>query len=325
MADASTSVLQVMPAPASATTASTPVGSACSDLYTGCMSIARLLLALIAWFVSGAALAECRPAMMSISPEQGELHLPVTPSAAPMPLVLLLHGSTGTGTEMLRESRLVQTADRHGFIVVAPNGGIPARGGYVWNIPGVQTVTGALPPKDARDDVAYLSGLVDRLVASGCVDKGRVYATGLSGGGRMVSWLGCVAPRRFAAIAPVVGLRAGRPSVTDPRHVEPSTCRPVVPIPVLAFAGDADTTNPIDGGGAPYWQYPQTAALQRWAALDGCWDPYARAVTATVYEQGYERCAAGATVAVRVTRGGQHSWSVADNDAMWRFFSRFER
>ena len=242
-----------------------------------------------------------------------------------MPLVLLLHGSTSTGADMLRESRLAQTADRRGFIVVAPDGGIAAPGGFVWNIPGVQTVTGALPPRDARDDVAYLLGLVDRLVASGCVDKRRVYATGLSGGGRMVSWLGCVAPRRFAAIAPVVGLRAGRPSTIDPSRVDPSTCRPAVPIPVLAFAGNADTTNPIDGGGAPYWRYSQSAALQRWATLNGCSESYVRAVSASVYEQGYARCAAGAAVAVRVTRGGKHSWSVVANDAMWAFFSRHAR
>jgi hypothetical protein len=96
-----------------------------------------------------------------------------------MPLVILLHGSTGTGAEMLRESHLADTADRHGFVVVAPDGGIAAARGFVWNIPGVPTVTGTLPPKDARDDVAYLTDLADRLVATGCVDRTRVYVTRL--------------------------------------------------------------------------------------------------------------------------------------------------
>ena len=136
---------------------------------------------------------------------------------------------------MLRDSHLAETADRHGFIVVAPNGGIAAERGYLWNIPGVPTVTGARPSKDARDDVAYILGLVNRLVATGCVDSRRVYVTGLSGGGRMTSLLGCVASRRFAAIAPVVGLRAGRPLASDPSRVDPKTCRARAPLPVLAF------------------------------------------------------------------------------------------
>ena len=96
-------------------------------------------------------------------------------------------------------------------------------------------------------------------------------------------------------------------------------------MPVLAFAGDADTTNPIAGGGAPYWQYSQSAALQRWAALDGCLETYVRSVNASVYEQGYARCANDASVATRVMRGGRHSWSVVDNEAMWAFLSRHER
>lgn len=96
-------------------------------------------------------------------------------------------------------------------------------------------------------------------------------------------------------------------------------------MPVLAFAGDADTTNPIAGGGATYWQYSQSAALQRWATLDGCSGPYAHAVTASSYEQGYAQCADGTSVAARVMRGGRHSWSVVDNEVMWAFLSRYKR
>lgn len=287
--------------------------------------ILRLLAALAACLFSGAVSAQCRMGALDALPERGHVHLPATVSATPMPLVVLLHGSGGTGADMLRESRLADTADRHGFVVVAPDGGIAAGRGFVWNIPGVPSITGAMPPAGARDDVAYLTGLVDRLVATGCIDGRRVYATGLSGGGRMVSWLGCVATRRFAVIAPVVGLRAGRPLASDPTHVDPATCRAGAPLPVLAFSGDADTTNPIAGGGAPYWRYPQAAALQRWAMLDGCREPYTRDIDTGVYEQGYARCRGGTTVAARVVRGGKHSWTVVDNEALWAFLSQHRR
>ena len=287
------------------------------------MLMLRLLFALCACLSPGAAFARCNVDALDALPERGLIHAGST--AGPMPLVILLHGSTSTGAEMLRDSGLAATADAHGFIVVSPNGGIAAGRGYVWNIPGVPTVTGALPAKDARDDVAYLTGLVDRLAATGCADAKRVYATGLSGGGRMTSWLGCVVPHRFAAIAPVVGLRAGRPLAADRSRADAATCRPTTPLPVLAFSGDADTTNPIAGGGAPYWQYPQTVALQRWAALNHCSEPYARNLDATVYEQGYARCDDDVTVAARVMRGGKHNWSVVDNEAMWAFLSRHTR
>ncbi len=240
--------------------------------------------------------------------------------ATPAPLVIVLHGSGGTGDAILRQSGLAETADRHGFIAAAPDAGIPVDPGFVWNIPGVPTITGQIPGRGDADDVVYLKAAVDALAAQGCVDPARVYVTGLSGGGRMASWLGCVAADRFAAIAPVVGLRAGNPDEEDRMRPAVRTCRPSRPMPVMAFAGDADTTNPIQGGGAGYWSYTMHAAEQRWAQLNACTAPLpTRWVSDDVYEEGYAACRDGADVIGRITRGGGHSW-VADNEAMWAFF-----
>lgn len=245
--------------------------------------------------------------------------------ARPAPLVFVLHGSGGTGAAILKDSGLAETADRHGFIVAAPDAGIPVERGFVWNVPGVPTITGDVPGPNDADDVAFLLETVETLAAQGCVDESRVYATGLSGGGRMTSWLGCVAADRFAAIAPVVGLRAGNPRKEAPEKPDPATCRPSRPMPVIAFAGDADTTNPIQGGGAPYWSYTMHAAEQRWAQLNGCAVVRPTAwVEPSVYEEGYSGCRDGVEVIGRITAGGGHSW-VADNDAMWAFFARYAR
>lgn len=243
----------------------------------------------------------------------------------PAPLMWLFHGSGGNGQNILRNSKLAETADKEGFIVAAPDGGIAVNAGFVWNIPGVPTITGKIPGPDDVDDVAFVKAATDWLAKSGCVDRTRVYATGLSGGGRMTSWLACVAADRFAAIAPVVGLRAGNPLAADPRVPDPATCRPALPVPVIAFAGDADTTNPIQGRGAGYWQYTMHMAQARWADLNGCRiGPETRDLAPALYETRFTGCRGGADVVGRIERGGKHVW-LADNEAMWAFLSRFRR
>ncbi|MCP9222184.1 prolyl oligopeptidase family serine peptidase [Erythrobacter sp. LQ02-29] len=296
-------------------------------------TIALAALALLTAVASPAVAATC-PLVPGgermVAPGEGMkaagVHVPAgLEEKKPAPLVILLHGSTATGAQMLRDSGLAETADRHGFLLAYPDAGIPAGNGFVWNIPGVPTVEGTIPGEGDRDDVAYLTTLIDRLVADGCVDPARVYVTGLSGGGRMTSWLGCVAPDRFAAIAPVVGLRAGNPLAEDPTRPDPATCRPDTPIAVVAFAGDEDRTNPIAGGGGGYWQYSMHAAEQRWAQLNECKAaPTTRWVSSDVYEERYGDCRDDAEVIGRVVVGKGHSW-VPDNEALWELLSRHRR
>lgn len=253
------------------------------------------------------------------------LHVPAGAKSGRLPLVFALHGSGGDGAAILAQSKLEATGDRHGFLVAAPDAGIPVERGFVWNIPGVPTVAGKVPGPDDADDVAFLKTAIDWLATRGCADRRRVYATGLSGGGRMTSWLGCVASNHFAAIAPVVGLRAGNPLASDRTRPDPGTCTPKQPMPLIAFAGDADRTNPVQGGGAGYWQYTMEAAEARWAALNGCKaGPLRRDLTANLYERLHTQCRAHAEVAAHILRGGGHVWT-ADNDAMWRFFARYRR
>jgi len=242
-----------------------------------------------------------------------------------VPLVVLLHGSRGEGLEALRNSGLMASADQHGFIIAMPNGGIKLDKGFAWNIPGVPTTAGTIPGEADRDDVAYITAVMDEMIRTGLADPSRVYVTGISGGGRMASWLGCVASPRIAAIAPVVGLRAGNPSRNDPKRPDPATCRPTRPMPVIAFAGDSDLVNPLAGGGSSYWQYSMDAAESRWAALNGC------SSTATVVhvsnqidESSYTGCREGADVVARITKGGRHRW-LADNEVMWNFLASHVR
>lgn len=252
------------------------------------------------------------------------LYVPRAPrsSKAP-PLILNLHGSGSNGAQQLDRSGLTELADRRHVIVASPDGGLTLpSGGLAWNIPGVPTTAGTLPPPDAPDDVAHVAALIDALVANGCSDPHRIYATGLSGGGRMVSLLGCVLSNRLAAIAPVVGLRAGAPDRSAPGEPDATTCRPARPMPVVAFSGSADATNPIDGGGAKYWQYGLLAAERRWADIDGCRGVKVSESRRTGRtKRRYLGCGSGSDVVSYVLKGGVHEWGVADTGLMWRFLS----
>ena len=297
------------------------------------MKIIGALLAAMAGLFAQPALAACSLGVPGRTMEVAigdtgrsvMLRRPADAPAARLPLVMLFHGSGGTAAAMLRDSKLEPTADEHGFVLAAANAGIALETGYAWNIPGVPTIAGTIPTAADPDDVAFVGQAIEFLAARGCIDPRRVYATGLSGGGRMTSWLGCVAADRFAAIAPVVGLRAGNPLAADPSQPDPATCRPSRPVPVMAFAGEADTTNPVAGGGAGYWQYSMLAGMTRWAALDGCRDgPAARALGPVRWEYRWNRCRQGAEVIAHMVTGGGHSW-VADNDLLWEFFARHRR
>ena len=247
---------------------------------------------------------------------------------ARVPLVLNLHGSEATAQAQEVFSGMDATSDADGFIVAYPQALIPAGGGYDWNIPGVPLLGGQNAPANAANDVSFLTNLVSVLAAKYCVDPSRVYATGMSGGGRMASQLGCDASRTFAAVAPVAGLRF------------PSPCPAARPVPVIAFHGTADAVDPFEGNGQAYWTYSVPTAAQRWAAKDGCQVSSPHLVRNSGYLlTEYQGCASNAAVELYAVGGEGHEWpggpampasitkalgpqsdAVDANSTMWAFF-----
>ncbi len=93
----------------------------------------------------------------------------------------------------------------------------------------------------------------------------------------------------------------------------------------MAFAGEADNTNPVAGGGAGYWQYSMLAGMTRWAELDGCRKgPVAHALGPVRWEYRWRNCNQGAEVIGHLVTGAGHSW-VADNELLWAFFAGHSR
>ncbi len=242
-------------------------------------------------------------------------------------LVLNLHGSESTASAEEQFSGMDATADGDHFIVAYPQALIADGPGYDWNIPGEPMVNGKYPPASAPRDVAFLTTLVRDLGGRYCIDLGRVYATGVSGGGRMASQLACDASSVFAAIAPVAGLRY------------PSPCPDSRPVPIIAFHGTADHIDPFDGFGLGYWTYSVPTAAHLWASHDHC-----RASPQNISGHSYRLtrytgCSGSTQVELYAITGEGHEWpggpampsaitsvlgsqsdAVSANALMWDFF-----
>lgn len=244
-------------------------------------------------------------------------------------LVLNLHGSGSSARQQEVFSGMDRTADAHHFIVAYPQAAIPAGSGYDWNVPNAPLVGGRPAPKGAPDDVSFLTRVVTLLEGRYCINNRQVFATGMSGGGRMASQLGCDASTLIAAIAPVAGLR------------RPTPCPARRAVPVIAFHGTADPVDPYSGHGQAYWTYSVPEAARLWAAQDGC----AATPTTTrpadgVTLTGYHSCRNGAAVELYTVIGEGHEWpggphmgrlitavlgpqsnAVNADEVMWRFFA----
>ena len=274
------------------------------------------------------------------------VHVPDTADPdTPLALVMDLHGSDSNGVFQASISELdaVADADETGFIVAQPSAAIAmtttsplADGNWAWNVPGVPTTAGELPSDDARDDVAFLSAVIEELTSEGCVDPQRVYVTGFSGGGRMASALACARPDLIAAIAPVAGLRAGSPDAEDPGAVDTSACASAQGVSVMTFHGTADLVNPYNGNTDPRWGYDVATAVQSWADLNQCTESTTEQVSEHVQRAVHRGCAQDAEVVSYTVTDGGHPWpgtsadisalgattqEISASQLMWEFFT----
>jgi polyhydroxybutyrate depolymerase len=207
------------------------------------------------------------------------------------PLVLVLHGFGGSAAAMEHRTRgtLDRLADRDGAVVVYPEAlGKPRRWNDGW------TVRGAPP-----DDVAFLGSLVAELGAELGVDRGRVFAAGLSNGASMAYRLACERPDLVAAVAPISG-------TMPPDLIR--ACAHGAPVSVIGMHGTDDQIVPFDHG--------VRDGLDAWTARDACPTP-PRVSSLPDIDPGdgtktrveaYGPCAGGAEVAFYTIEGGGHAW-----------------
>ncbi|KAA3606743.1 MAG: hypothetical protein DWQ01_17150 [Planctomycetota bacterium] len=165
------------------------------------------------------------------------IHVPPSYQAGvPTPLVLAYHGGGGNARQFADSSNLNDASDRHGFLLVYPEGtgilgGWPFFWVETWNAGGC---CGWAQENDI-DDVGFTRDMLDDIESKWSVDPKAVFATGHSNGGMMSYRLGIELSDRIVAIGPN------------------ATClifnqTPPTPIPVIAFHGKLDCNVPFQGG-----------------------------------------------------------------------------
>jgi polyhydroxybutyrate depolymerase len=276
------------------------------------------------------AVAACRPRGDSTVVVDGrertyELFVPTdTPG---LPLLIALHGRGSTGKQLERETRFDAIAAREYFVVVYPDGV-----NHRWNDGRIDHDTPGV------DDVAFIRSLIDELAARHAIDRGRVFATGMSNGAMMSYRLACELGGTIAAIAPV----AGNLNTT----IAPS-CRPQVPVSVLAINGDADPIVRYDGEVGEL--LGAVASTERLAALDGCGpagaaidEPDLDPTDGTRSRHVDYGCAPPVAVELVTVLGGGHTWPGASqylpkaaigpvgrdfsaSERIWAFFAAHRR
>lgn len=215
------------------------------------------------------------------------LYGPATLSA-PAPLVVMLHGGFGTGTQAEQSYGWDAQADIGHFLVAYPDGLNRA-----WNTGGGCC---GQPAKDDVDDTGFITAMVSTLQRQILIDSRRVFATGMSNGAIMDYTLACTTSI-FAAIGPTSGTQVG-------------ACDHPNPVSVIHIHGTADTRIPYGGGpgkGTATIDGPGTETLNAtWRTHDSC--PAPSTTTTGVVTTSIAACPDGRTVELISIAGAGHQW-----------------
>lgn len=217
-----------------------------------------------------------------------------------LPLVIALHGGGGNSQNAERMMGWTQKGQSEGFAVVYPNGS-GLRGNLFLTFNGKHCCSYAM--QNNIDDVAFISKLIDELVANNQVDPRRVFVTGMSNGAIMSHRLGAELSHKITAIAPVVGTVFGDEQM------------PKSPVSALIINGSLDNNVSPAGGfsqgrSRAHWGSPpmKPAAEQGafWAKANFCSNP--RTFTRGQIQITDYECPRGIEVEQIMVLDNGHAW-----------------
>lgn len=211
-----------------------------------------------------------------------------TALSSPAPLVVMLHGGFGSGSQAQKTYRWDTEADAGRFLVAYPDGLNRA-----WNTGGGCC---GQPAANNVDDVGFITEMIATIQREIPIDARRIYATGISNGGMMTYTLACRTDL-FAAIGPDSATLLG-------------PCPTPHPLSVIHIHGTDDRTIRYDGGpgqGAAHIDGPAIPAVNAtWRRVDGCASPTSS--TAGPVTTSVASCPGGRAVELITIRGAGHQW-----------------
>ncbi len=251
------------------------------------------------------------------------IHVPKSyDRAKATPLVISMHGGAMWPASQRDVSQWNRVADRHGFLVVYPSGMGLSRH-KVWS---------AGQEGSRRQDVQFISDLIDALKAEYNIDSTRIYADGLSNGAGMAFRVSCELPDRIAAVG----------MVASAVFLSWENCPSHRPVPTIVVHGTADTFARYHGGKSWVARNKVFPAIPSWTATraqrNACQPKPADTVVAKdVTRTAYTACANGAAVELYTIHEGGHTWpggramaewfvgttsqSIDASTVMWEFFN----
>ncbi|WP_301301421.1 extracellular catalytic domain type 1 short-chain-length polyhydroxyalkanoate depolymerase [Methylorubrum extorquens] len=177
-----------------------------------------------------------------------DLLVPSGYNGAPLPLVVMLHGSSQSSRDFAIGTGMDRLAEEQSFLVAYPDQPRSANLGKSWNW---------FRNEDQKRDEgepSILAGLTREIMAAFNVDPARVYVAGLSSGGAAAAVMALAYPDIYAAVGIHSGLAggsAGSMSVAFSTMRRGALLRPrqaTHPLPTIVFHGDRDTTvSPVNG------------------------------------------------------------------------------
>ncbi|ORB74866.1 extracellular catalytic domain type 1 short-chain-length polyhydroxyalkanoate depolymerase [Mycobacterium scrofulaceum] len=225
-------------------------------------------------------------------------------AAASAPLVVVLHGYSGSARQVERDYGWDRLADSGGFVVAYPDGLDRA-----WNVDG-ETCCGR-PGREGVDDVAFIVAAVADIARNVGTDPARVFVTGMSNGAIMSYTLACNTDI-FAAIGPVAGTQLNR-------------CRNPRPLSIMHIHGTADRLVPYGGGqGFSVINGPSVPDVNAfWRNIDHCAAP--ATTTNGPVTTSTAGCAGNRAVTLVTIEGGGHEWPPFAARTLWEFFGAHPR
>ncbi len=261
------------------------------------------------WFLLFLLLFSVAPKSHATSYEVGGLRpaiLNTPPDYSPekkFPLLLFLHGYTGTSAYYERYLDVTTQLSQRGFVSIVPNGSKNSKGYQFWN---------ATPEccdfeASGIDDVGYLTQLIQEASARFSIDPKRIYLMGHSNGGFMSYRMACESN----------GLIAGIISIAGATFKTPEQCLRPFPLKVLQIHGDKDDVVPYGENES----FPSPSfSVQAWkqqmqcqstielkSALDLTQDILPDTDTRETDTLLWDNCLDGAKVGLWTIRGGSHS------------------